>query len=71
MAEVVPLNPPKGDPELVEMMRTLLSEAQNARIKSFAIVYVTDEGSVADSHFYASVVDQIALESFFKEASGE
>ena len=71
MAEVVTLNPPKGDPELVETLRSMLSEAQNGRLKSYVAVFTTGDGRVGDSHFFATVVDEMVLGSFFKEVAEE
>jgi hypothetical protein len=41
---VIPLKPPTGDPEIVETLRVLLSEAQAGRLTGIAVVYLTDEG---------------------------
>lgn len=52
---------PKPNAELVDFMKTLLSEAMNGRLVSFATVYVSNEGTVGSSHFFATSVDEIAI----------
>ena len=41
---VIPFEAPNGDPEIVETLRTLLSEAQAGRLTGIAVVYLTEDG---------------------------
>lgn len=63
---VIPLEPhlPVVDKELVDCLRSLLSEAQNGRLRSYAAVYISGDGEeVGRSHYAQTLADQIALEA--------
>jgi hypothetical protein len=66
MTNVVPLEPhlPVADKELMDTLRSLLSEAQNGRLRSYAAVYITGDGDgVGTSHYFQCYADQIAIEA--------
>ena len=64
MAEVVDLSQhlPTVDKELVDCLRSLLSEAQNGRLRSYAAIYISGDGeSVERTHYVITLADQLAL----------
>jgi hypothetical protein len=63
---VIPLEPhlPVVDKELVDTLRSMLSEAQNGRLRSYAAVYITGDGNeINTSHYFQCLADQIAIEA--------
>lgn len=52
---------PKPDAEMVETLRTILSEAQAGRITGIAAVYVTAEGDVQNVYHINSVLDLVGI----------
>jgi hypothetical protein len=54
---VVSLRLPKVDPDLIESLRTMLSEAQNGRLKAFACVYTTDTEEIATVFHFNSALE--------------
>jgi hypothetical protein len=65
VAEVIDIQNhlPEVDKDLVDTLRTMLSEAQNGRLRSYAAVYVTQDGEIGSSYYYQCTADQIALEA--------
>ena len=62
MADIVDLSAHRKavDPDLVESLRVLLSEAQNGRITGIVAAYYDDEGSLCSMFHMDAVTDAIA-----------
>jgi len=63
---VIPLEPhlPVVDKLLIDCLGSLLSEAQNGRLRSYAAVYITGDGeAINTSHYFQCYADQIAIEA--------
>jgi hypothetical protein len=63
---VIALEPhlPVVNKELVDTLRSLLSEAQNGRLRSYAAVYVTSDGeAILTSHYFHCLADQVAIQA--------
>lgn len=74
MADVIPIEPhlPVVNKELVDTLRSMLSEAQNGRLRSYLAIYLTGDGNdVGISHYYQCFADQLALEAVASRPSEE
>jgi hypothetical protein len=63
---VIPIEPhlPVVDKELMDTLRSMLSEAQSGRLRSYAAVYITGDGNeISTSHYFQCYADQIAIEA--------
>lgn len=63
MAEVVSLERPTGDPEVIEDFRTLLSEAMNGRVVSYVTIRIDQNGRVYESHCFDNSAHELALKA--------
>ena len=63
MAEVVSLERPAGDPEVIEDFRTLLSEAMNGRVVSYVTIRIDQNGRVYESHCFDNSAHELALKA--------
>jgi hypothetical protein len=71
MVEVVDLNARRKpvEPELVEYLRILLSEAQNGRLTGFAVAYYDDEGLLDTAFHTESIHHSITAASVLHQAA--
>jgi hypothetical protein len=58
---VIPLKPAEGNPEIIADFRTMLSDAQNARVVSYVTICIDHNGHLAASYFYDSNSHELAL----------
>ena len=64
MAEVVSLERPTGDPEVIEDFRTLLSEAINGgEVVSYVTIRIDQNGRVYESHCFDNSAHELALKA--------
>ena len=63
MADVVNLDEhrPEVNADLIESLRTMLSEAQAGRLTGIAAVYITDDGDVANVYHVENVLDLVGM----------
>ncbi|MEO6395902.1 MAG: hypothetical protein ABIO40_08325 [Devosia sp.] len=66
MADIVTLIPRKGDPEIVDALRRLGSEALNGRITGFAIVYLDADGAALTQFNMPDTLEAIGLVEWLK-----
>jgi hypothetical protein len=52
---------PEVDADLIESLRTMLSEAQAGRLVAMAAVYITDEGDVQNVYHIDNVLNLVAI----------
>jgi hypothetical protein len=55
---------PNPDPDLVESLRMLLSEAQNGRLLNFAVVYITDDDQIATTYHFDSALEALGAVAY-------
>lgn len=61
MADVIDIagHLPKADPDLIETLRIMLSEAQNGRLVSLAAVYTINDGTIDTVFHFDSALEAV------------
>lgn len=69
MADVIDIagKLPKADPELVDALRVLLSEAQNGRLTSIAVVYLTSDEHIATTYHFDSALEALGAVAYLEQ----
>lgn len=69
MAEIIDIAGHLAQPnaDIVESLRVLLSEAQNGRLVSLAVVYTTDDEQIATTYHFDSALEALGAVSFLEQ----
>ena len=63
---IIPMRLPKVDPDLIETLRSMLSEAQNGRLVNIAAIYLSSDGEIASIFHFDSALEAIGAIEYLK-----